>query len=106
MAKNLEELRREDPELAAAVEAEIKAAMKQNPAGTAADVEKKRLQEIDAIAPAVNNPALVHEAKYGEKACSAQELAYRALCLNKDIDKGIEAAKQAYRLDNPDQQGG
>lgn len=98
MAKNLEELRREDPELAAAVEAEIKAAI--------ADVEKKRLQEIDAIAPAVNNPALVHEAKYGEKACSAQELAYRALCLNKDIDKGIEAAKQAYRLDNPDQQGG
>lgn len=98
MAKNLEELRNEDPRLATTIEAEIRAAIKQNSAGTTIDAEKKRLQEIDEIAPAINNPALVHEAKYGEKACSAQELAYRAVCLKRDIDTGVEAAKKAYRI--------
>lgn len=38
--------------------------------------ERKRIQEIDAIA-SLYDSALVEEAKYGETACTAQELAYR-----------------------------
>lgn len=55
------------------------------PAVDLAAAERKRLQEIDAIA-ALYDPALVQEAKYGEKPCTAQELAYRA---------AVEAAAKA-----------
>ena len=93
MAKNLEELRKENPELAAAVEADIKAAAAAAaaavvPAGTSTDQgtvntaiseERKRQQEIDEIASMVNDDELVQEAKYGEKACTAQELAFRSM---------------------------
>lgn len=55
------------------------------PAADLAAAERKRLQEIDAIA-ALYDPALVQEAKYGENPCTAQELAYRA---------AVEAAMKA-----------
>lgn len=55
------------------------------PAVDLAAAERKRLQEIDAIA-ALYDPALVQEAKYGENPCTAQELAYRA---------AVEAAAKA-----------
>lgn len=47
------------------------------PAVDAAADERRRLQEIDAIA-ALYDPELVKEAKYGENPCTAQELAYQA----------------------------
>lgn len=47
------------------------------PAVDAAAAERRRLQEIDAIA-ALYDPELVKEAKYGENPCTAQELAYQA----------------------------
>lgn len=50
------------------------------PAVDLAAAERKRLQEIDAIA-ALYDPALVQEAKYGENPCTAQELAYQAAVL-------------------------
>lgn len=87
MAKTLEELRAENPELAEALMAEAKAAV--SASGTTAPApqtgggddpalaERKRLQEIDAVAGVID-PVLVQEAKYGEKACTAQELTYRA----------------------------
>lgn len=55
------------------------------PAVDLAAAERKRLQEIDAIA-ALYDPALVQEAKYGENPCTAQELAYKA---------AVEAATKA-----------
>lgn len=91
MAKNLEELRKENPELATTIEAEVKAAASANAATNTTPAteqpsveeilaaERTRLQEIDEIAPMVNDSGLVHEAKYGEKPCSAQELAFRAM---------------------------
>ena len=100
MAKNIEELRKEDPALAAVVEAEVKAAA--TPIDRAIAAERKRLQEIDEIASAINDDILVHEAKYGNNPCTAQELAYRA-AINKAVDQGVIAAKQAYHLNNPDQ---
>lgn len=94
MAKNLKELRNEDPKLAAAVEAEVKAASK--PINAAVAAERKRLQAIDEIAPAINDEDLVHEAKYGDQPYTAAELALRAT-LNKTVDEGIKAVKQAYQ---------
>lgn len=55
------------------------------PAVDLAAAERRRLQEIDAIA-ALYDPVLVQEAKYGENPCTAQELAYRA---------AVEAATKA-----------
>lgn len=96
MAKNLEELRKENPELAAVVEAEVKAAATTNtpPEQPSAEEtlagERKRLQEIDEIASMINDDELVKEAKYGEKACTAQELAFRAM--KKQADQGAQHA--------------
>ena len=91
MAKNLEELRAENPELAEALMAEAKAAVSASVgSGTlapqAADLdavsaavqaEQKRIQEIDAVA-ALYDVDTVRAAKYGETACTAQEMTYRA----------------------------
>lgn len=80
MAKTLEELRKEDPELANALMAEAKAAASTE-AGTKADdavkAERKRIAEIDEIAPLYDDET-VKAAKYGENACTAQEMAFRA----------------------------
>lgn len=69
MPKTIEELRTEYPELASQLETEAT----QN----AVSAEQQRLREIDEIAVLFDDD-LVREAKYGEKACSAQELSYRA----------------------------
>lgn len=91
MAKTLEELRKEDPTLAESLLAEAKAAVQQTALGgtespapeagedavqTAVQAEQKRLQEIDAVAD-LFDAETVQAAKYGEHACTAQEMAYR-----------------------------
>lgn len=43
----------------------------------AVSAERNRLAEIDSVA-SLFDPALVQEAKYGETACDARELAFRA----------------------------
>ena len=80
MPKTLEELRNEDPELAAALlsEAEAKAVAE------AVQAERQRMADIDAIASMFDD-AIVNAAKYGDTACTAQEMAYRA---------AVQAAKQ------------
>lgn len=59
MARKLEELRTEDPVLAAV------------------QAEQRRIQEIDAVA-SLYDAETVKAAKYGENACTAQEMTYRA----------------------------
>ena len=81
MAKTVEELRKEYPELTAQMETEIRTAISEE-VGASADekavqAERERLQKIDEVS-ALFDEELVREAKYGETACSAQELAYRA----------------------------
>lgn len=100
MANSLEELRVENPALAEALMAETRVAVSTTPGGTApvpapavtpapapqagADVvsaavqaEQKRIQEIDELS-ALYDAETVNAAKYGENACTAQEMAYRA----------------------------
>lgn len=79
MATNLEELRKENAELAAAIEGEVRAAVSaENTQAIEAAVqaERSRMREIDEIAGLFGND-LVNTAKY-EKPCTAQELAFNA----------------------------
>lgn len=80
MAKNLEELRREDPELAAQVESDVRAAVSaehDNSEANATNAERQRLAEIDSIAH-LYDAETVRNAKYGDNPCTAQEMAFRA----------------------------
>jgi len=84
MANNLSELKAENPQLAAAIEKEIlaastadKKAAEDAAVKAAVEQERSRLAEIDEIAQ-LYDPDIVKAAKYGDKACSAAELAYRA----------------------------
>ena len=79
MAKNLEELRKENPELAAQVESDVRAAVSaehENSATDATKAERQRLADIDQIAHLYDDET-VRKAKYDEP-CSAQEMAFRA----------------------------
>ncbi len=94
MAKDLSELIKENPELAAKVQEELtvkisaevnaKAAEK---AAAQIEAERKRLEEIDAVAFKVDAETL-KAAKYGDTACSAGEMLLRAAL--KDKEKGAE----------------
>lgn len=87
MAKTLEELRAEYPELTAALEAQAKAAAKAEAApaqggegktgGDPVQAERRRIQEIDALAGLFDSET-IQAAKYGEHPCTAQEMAYQA----------------------------
>lgn len=90
MAKNLEELRAENPELAEALMAEAKATVSASAGGgapapqaganatiAAIQAEQKRIQEIDALT-GVFDAETIYAAKYGEHPCTAQEMAYQA----------------------------
>ncbi len=84
MAKDLSELIKENPELAAKVQeeltakisAEITAKASEN-AATQIAAERKRLEEIDKVAHLFDEETIA-AAKYGDKACTAQEMCYRA----------------------------
>ena len=80
MATTVKELRDEFPKLVAQIEADITEQVKarNNSAVEAAvNAERKRIEEIDEIGDLFDNE-LVNSAKYGENACTAQELALRA----------------------------
>ncbi len=88
MANNLSELKAENPQLAAAIEKEILAASaadkktaEDTAVKAAVEQERSRLAEIDEIAQ-LYDPDIVKAAKYGDNACSAAELAYRAALEN------------------------
>jgi len=66
MIKSLDDLRKKDPELAAEI---MDSARK--------SYEKERIQAIDALA-SVYDEEVINAAKYGDAACTAQEMAYRA----------------------------
>jgi len=75
---NLDELRKTHPELVAQIEQDARTAATAD-AAKAAEDERKRLQAIESIEAAIGDPEMIAEAKYGEKACTAQELSFRAL---------------------------
>ena len=72
-----QELREQYPDLVAQVEANARAAGNTEAVSAAVQAEQKRIQDIDAVA-CLYSEEMVREAKYGDKACTAQELCYRA----------------------------
>ena len=79
MAKTLEELKKENPDLANELmaQAQAAAAAEIEASGDAAEAERKRIKEIDEVS-ALFDDEVVREAKYGENPCTAQEMTYRA----------------------------
>lgn len=71
----LEELRKNYPELVA----QIEMVARENSVTEAVQNERKRLNDIEEIALTVGDPEMVKEAKYGDKPCTAQELAFKAI---------------------------
>lgn len=69
MANTIDELCNENPELCRQLEQAASEQASQN--------ERRRLSEIDEVAN-LFDPTLVREAKYGDTACDARELAFRA----------------------------
>ena len=80
MAKSVQELREEFPELVAQLETDIRntiSSENESAIATAVSEERNRIKEIDEIG-SLFDTELVNSAKYGEKPCSAQELALLA----------------------------
>lgn len=74
-----EEIRAQYPEIVAQIEqAAVNAAQTQANA-EAVNAERQRIEAIDSIAASIPDPQLVHDAKYGENRCTAQELSFRVL---------------------------
>lgn len=71
----LEELRAQEPELVAQIEQDARNAAQ----SAAVAAERERLAAIDSIAASVPDQQLVHDAKYGDNPCTAQELCYRVM---------------------------
>ena len=70
-----EELRAKYPE----VVAQIEAAAREAASAEATAAERSRLKEIEAIEKTVGDAELIAAAKYGDNACTAQELAFNAM---------------------------
>ena len=72
-----QELRAQYPDIVAQVEANARAAGNTEAVNAAVEAEQRRIQQIDEVA-CLYSEEMVREAKYGDKACTAQELTYRA----------------------------
>ena len=97
MAKDFEELKKEDPQLAEKLMAEAQAAASaelEGKAGEAGKAERDRIREIDEIS-ALFDDETVRDAKYGEKPCTAQEMSYRAALKAAKDGKAFMAALEA-----------
>lgn len=74
----LEELRAQEPDLVSQIEQDARNAAQQANAD-AVTAERQRIEAIDSIAASIPDPQLVHDAKYGENPCTAQELCFRVM---------------------------
>lgn len=75
----IEEMRAAHPEEVAQIEqAAVNAAQTQANADAVA-AERQRLAAIDSIAASIPDQQLVHDAKYGDNPCTAQELCFRVM---------------------------
>jgi len=72
-----QELRAQYPDIVEQVEANARAAANTAAINAAVQAERDRIQAIDEVA-CLYSEEMVSEAKYGDKACTVQELTYRA----------------------------
>ncbi len=72
------ELRAAYPEIVAQIEANARTEA-QNTSSEAVAAERQRIEQIDSIAASIPDQQLVHDAKYGDNPCTAQELCFRVM---------------------------
>ena len=75
----IEEMRAAHPEVVAQIEQDAVNAAQAQTRADAAAAERQRLEAIDSIAASIPDQQLVHDAKYGENPCTAQELCFRVM---------------------------
>lgn len=75
----LEELKAQEPDLVSQIEQAATNAAQAQANADAVTAERKRLADIDSIAASIPDPQLVHDAKYGDNPCTAQELCFRVM---------------------------
>lgn len=75
----LEELKAQEPDLVSQIEQTATNAAKAQASTDAVAAERKRLADIDSIAASIPDQQLVHDAKYGDNPCTAQELCFRVM---------------------------
>ena len=74
----IEEMRAAHPDIVAQIEQNARDAQAQAQTD-AVNAERQRLADIDSIAASIPDQQLVHDAKYGENRCTAQELCFRVM---------------------------
>ena len=77
-----EEMRTQHPEAVAQIENDARNAATANAETerqNAVNAERARIEAIDSIAASIPDQQLVHDAKYGENPCTAQELCFRVM---------------------------
>lgn len=79
MPMTIEEMRQNHPEVVAQIEQAARNEAQTQANANAVTAERQRLQEIDSIAASIPNQQLVHDAKYGDNPCTAQELCFRVM---------------------------
>lgn len=75
----IEEMRAAHPEIVAQIEQNAQNAAQTQASTDAVATERQRIEAIDSIAASIPDQQLVHDAKYGEKPCTAQELCFRVM---------------------------
>ncbi|MCX4322307.1 MAG: Clp protease ClpP [Lachnospiraceae bacterium] len=92
-----EELRAKYPE----VVAQIEAAAREAASAEATAAERSRLKEIEAIEKTVGDAELIAAAKYGDNACTAQELAFNAMKKQAQLgEQHIQNAAADFKASN------
>ena len=74
----LEELKAHEPDLVSQIEQAATNAAKAQTTD-AVTIERQRLAAIDSIAASIPDQKMVHDAKYGDTPCTAQELCFRVM---------------------------
>lgn len=82
------------PEIVAQIEASARTEA-QNASGEAVAAERQRIEQIDSIAASIPDQQLVHDAKYGDNPCTAQELCFRVMQASAASGQNFLAAYQA-----------
>lgn len=73
------EMRTAHPDVVAQIEQDAVNAAQAQANADAVTAERDRIAAIDSIAASIPDPQLVHDAKYGENPCTAQELCFRVM---------------------------
>lgn len=75
----IDEMRAAHPEVVAQIEQNAVNAAQAQANADAVAAERQRLAAIDSIAASIPDQQLVHDAKYGDNPCTAQELCFRVM---------------------------